>query len=247
MSVRFLHLFPKQLGLNGETGNLDCLVQRLTWAGQQPQVEAFDGEGKIPTNIDAIFIGSGTLAGALEALDLLDEQGATLRQLASEGTPVLALGLGWEILGESIKLLDQTSVIGAGVFPSRSQRVQQRASAESFGFDDSGVLTTGYANHSSEIELLDKAAALVQLQVGFGNSSSVSAKQRPDEGLLEGNLMAARLNGPLLPLNPHLADKFLSLVANRSSFDYNQNSSSAKSADEFAAKARIELKQRLAR
>lgn len=247
MSLKFLHLFPNQLGLNGETGNLDCLVQRLNWAGQQSQVEVFDGKGKIPTNIDAIFVGSGTLAGALEALDLLDGEGATLRQLASAGTPVLALGLGWEILGESIKLLDQTSVVGAGVFPSRSQRVQQRASAESYGFDDSGVLTTGYANHSSEIELLDEAAALVQLQAGFGNSSSFSAKQRPDEGLLVGNLMAARLNGPLLPLNPHLADKFLSLIANRSGFDYNQTSSQARSADDFAAKARTELKQRLAR
>jgi CobQ-like glutamine amidotransferase family enzyme len=247
VSVKFLHLFPKQLGLNGEQGNLDCLVQRLTWAGQECHVEVFEGEGNIPSKIDAVFIGSGTLAGALEALELLGDQGPTIRQLASEGTPILALGLGWEILGESIKLLDQSSVVGAGVFPSRSQRVQQRASAESFGFDESGVLTTGYANHSSEIELLDQAAALIQLQVGFGNSSSQTARQRPDEGLLVGNLMAARLNGPLLPLNPHLADKFLSMVASRSNFDYNQNSSEARTADAFAAKARSELKERLAR
>ena len=58
--------------------------------------------------------------------------------------------------------------------------------------------------------------------------------------------MGARLNGPLLPLNPHLADMFLNLVAARSGFSYSQTSQEAKIADGYAAKARMELKGRLA-
>jgi CobQ-like glutamine amidotransferase family enzyme len=158
----------------------------------------------------------------------------------------LALGLGWEILGESIELMDGRTVAGVGVFPSRSVRVAERASAESYGFDNNGELTTGYANHSAEIELLNDAKALVSLKVGFGNSSRQSAKQRSDEGVLEGNFMAARLNGPLLPLNPHLADAFLKLVAAESGFTYQQASQQAKVADAYAEKARMELKGRLA-
>lgn len=246
MSVRFLHLFPSQLGLNGERGNLDCLVQRLKWAGTDSNVLAFDGLGSIDSHFDAIFIGSGTLAGAIDALEKVKGQAAKLRELADQGTPFFALGLGWEILGERIKLTDGRTLEGVGVFPSRSERVSERASAESFGFDSKGELTTGYANHSAEVELLHGAKALVSLKAGFGNSSRQSAKQRTDEGLLDGNLMAARLNGPLLPLNPHLADDFLGLMAARSGFSYSQTSQEAKIADAFAEKARIELKARLA-
>jgi CobQ-like glutamine amidotransferase family enzyme len=246
MTVRFLHLFPSQLGLNGEAGNLDCLVQRLKWAGIDSSVKIFDGSGSIGSDFDAVFIGSGTLAGALEALELMEGQNTSLRELAAKGTPILALGLGWEILGESLELLDGRTLAGAGVLPSRSVRISERASAESYGFDINGELTTGYANHSSEIELLNGANELISLKAGYGNSSKLPAKQRSDEGVLDGNLMGARLNGPLLPLNPHLADMFLNLVSTRSGFSYEQKSEEAKIADAYAAKARMELKGRLA-
>jgi CobQ-like glutamine amidotransferase family enzyme len=245
MTVRFLHLFPSQLGLNGEKGNLDCLVQRLKWSGIDSSVKIFDGTGSIASDFDAVFIGSGTLAGALEALELIEGQAAKLRVLAEKGTPFLALGLGWEILGESIELMDGRTLAGVGVFPSRSTRISERASAESYGFDSNGELTTGYANHSAEIELLNEAQALISLKAGFGNSSKQPAKQRPDEGILDRSLMGARLNGPLLPLNPHLADSFLNLVARNSGFSYEQISQEAKVADAYAEKARSELKARL--
>jgi CobQ-like glutamine amidotransferase family enzyme len=247
MTVKFLHLFPSQLGLNGETGNLDVLVARLKWVGIDSKIETFDGSGSTDSGFDAVFIGSGTLAGALEALELAEGRASKLRELAADGVPFLALGLGWEILGESIELLDGRTVAGIGIFPSRSQRVANRASSESYGYDQSGNLTTGYANHSSEIELLNTAEPLITLEAGFGNSSSKSAKEVPGEGLFDGNLMAARLNGPLLAMNPHLADRFLAIVAKRSGFTYENNSAEAKIADAYAAKARAELRDRLAR
>jgi CobQ-like glutamine amidotransferase family enzyme len=246
MSVRFLHLFPNQLGLNGETGNLNCLVQRLTWAGVESEIQVFDGNGPLPAEPAAVFIGSGTLAGAIEALEALRPEAPNLLRLAESGVPFFALGLGWEILGQSIVLTDGQKLQGIGVFPSRSQRTSGRASAESFGFDELGNLSTGYANHSSEIELLEGAKALIQLHEGYGNSSLESAANRADEGLVFENLMAARLNGPLLPLNPHLADRFLEMVAKRSGLIYRQTSELAKEADGFALNAREELRRRLA-
>jgi CobQ-like glutamine amidotransferase family enzyme len=246
MTLRFLHLFPKQLGINGETGNLDCMVQRLSWAGLDSIVEVFDGTGKFPADIDAVFIGSGTLAGAVDALDTLMTFSEEIQKLARDGVPILALGLGWEILGQSICLTDGRVLKGIGVFPSQSIRTNERASTECFGYDFEGNLTTGYANHASVLELLEGAQALIELRVGFGNSSTKDARQRSDEGLVFANLMAARLNGPLLPLNPHLADRFLALVATRSEVVYRNNSEEAAIADRFASKAREELKQRLA-
>ena len=247
MTVRFLHLFPAQLGLNGESGNLDCLVQRLNWAGIDSEIEVFDRSGDLPKRCDAVFIGSGTLAGAVAALEGLEPVKGELLSLAQRGVPFLALGLGWEILGQSMTLIDGTELRGVGVFPSQSVRTSERASAECFGFDDTGNLTTGYANHSSDIFLLEGASPLIELKVGYGNSSSADAKQRPGEGLSFSNLMAARLNGPLLPLNPHLADRFLAIVARESGFSYQLESEAAVTADGYASKAREELRNRLAR
>jgi len=247
MTIKFLHLFPAQLGLNGETGNLSCLVQRLRWAGVDSEIESFDGRGDLSTSPDAVFIGSGTLAGAIEALEAIRPHSANLRKLAKDGVPFLALGLGWEILGSSITLTDGQVLEGVGIFPSKSVRTSERASAECFGFDEFGNLTTGYANHSSELELLEGSSPLVELREGFGNSSRHNAQKVSGEGLVFENLMAARLNGPLLPLNPHLADRFLETVTQRTKVSYQQRSEFAKEADEFAMKAREELRLRLAR
>jgi Predicted glutamine amidotransferase len=247
MSLKFLHLFPSQLGLNGETGNLDCLVQRLKWAGVDSKVQIFNGTGQVLSDPDAVFIGSGTLAGAIEALEALRPEAANLVKLAEAGVPFLALGLGWEILGKSITLTDGKVLEGIGIFPSKSARTIERASSECFGFDEAGNLTAGYANHSSEIELLEGAKPLIELVAGFGNSSRTDAKTLSAEGAVLGNLMAARLNGPLLTLNPHLADRFLEIVTQRSAVSYKQSSEFAKQADSFASKAREELKQRLTR
>lgn len=247
MTLKFLHLLPSQLSLNGETGNLDCLVQRLSWAGVDSEVQRFEGQGTLPNSPDAVFIGSGTLAGSIEALEALEPHAQNLLKLAEQGVPFFALGLGWEILGSSMTLTDGKVVKGMGVYPSSSVRTSERASAECFGFDEFGNLSTGYANHSSEIEVLEGAKPLIELKAGFGNSSRVDFNKRSDEGLVLGNLMAARLNGPLLPLNPHIADRFLETVTKRAGVNYQQSSEFAKEADGFALKAREELKQRLAR
>jgi CobQ-like glutamine amidotransferase family enzyme len=71
------------------------------------------------------------------------------------------------------------------------------------------------------------------------------APKATGEGLLWKNLMAARLNGPLLPLNPHLADAFLAMVAKNSDLQYLQQSDEAREVDELASSARIALQKRL--
>lgn len=246
MNIKFLHLFPAQLGLNGETGNLTTLVKRLQWSGTEASIETFSGGTALPKNVAAVFIGSGTLSGAVDALALSESVKEQLVDFANAGVPFLALGLGWEILGKELELVDGARLEGIGIFPSSSKRVSVNASEESFGYDPDGNLTVGYANHSSNITLGDSVSPLIELTAGFGNSSTQNAKLRSDEGLMAGNLMAARLNGPLLALNPHLADRFIDLIASRSEFDY-QVSDEARKVDEFAAKARLELKNRLAR
>jgi len=244
--IRLLHLTPSQLGLNGETGNIDCLRQRLQWAGISAEVIEYS-EGDFPEQVDAVFIGSGTLSGARAALENLKPVAGRLKELADSGVNFLALGLGWEILGESIRLLDGSVLPGLGIYPTQSSRIEKRVSRECYGFDRFGNLTTGYANHSAELTCDGPFEPLVKLTVGNGNSSATEAPGQSAEGFVLKNLWAARLNGPLLPLNPHLADQFLSLMATRVGFEYSSDNHFAKAADGYATKAREELRDRLAR
>lgn len=243
--INIVHLFPDQLGLNGERGNVHCLQSRLRWAGIECSIHEVSSKADLPRSVDAVVIGSGTLSGALEALELMQPFREVLVELANSGVPMLALGLGWEILGKEIVLLDGTTLVGLGIYPSKSKRVDKRASCESFGFYQSGNLSAGYANHAAEISLLENAEPLIQLEAGYGNSSLSEAPEAAGEGLFWKNLMAARLNGPLLNLNPHLADAFLALIAKNSGFSYVQNSDEAREVDELALNARVALQNRL--
>jgi CobQ-like glutamine amidotransferase family enzyme len=243
--IKILHIAAHELSLNGEKGNLLCVQQRLRWSGFESVIVEDTKQASIPGDIDAVFIGSGTVAGADQALMNLGMHRESLRHLANSGVPFLALGLGWEILGETIELADGEKVGGLGIFPSSSKRVSRRASCESSGYDNSGVLTTGYANHQADITLASGVKVLVELEAGHGNSSTSDCSSVPGEGLLADNLMAARINGPILAMNPHLADLFIGLIAGNSGFKYQQISTQAESADSFAAKAREELRQRL--
>lgn len=243
--IRILHLFPQELGLNGEGGNVAVCNQRLDWAGISAEVVAYES-GPLPDSISAVMIGSGTFAGAMAALSKLESISKSLMDLKLANIPFFAFGLGWEILGQSITSTSSEVIRGIGIFPTKSVRVDQRASCESYGVDRFGNLTAGYSNHSSEIEIFD-GDPLVTLAVGFGNSSVKPAAQLTGEGFVLGNLRAMRLNGPALALNPHLADEFLSEVCNQLGFSYEQNHADAKMADAYALRAREELKARLAR
>jgi CobQ-like glutamine amidotransferase family enzyme len=244
--LTLVHLYPKQLGLNGESGNIQVLKSRLEWSGIESEIVEIAKGSAVPSDAAAVFIGSGTLAGALEALSGLDAQRDALVKLSEAEVPFLALGLGWEILGQSVTLLNAEELRGLEIYPSRSTRVPSRASLECYGQDQFGNLVTGYANHSAELELTGGAKPWIQLISGHGNSSLQAAPEQAGEGLLSGNLFATRLNGPVLAMNPHLADQFLDAVCQRLGISYQPVSELAAKADGFAKQAREELRARLA-
>jgi CobQ-like glutamine amidotransferase family enzyme len=170
-----------------------------------------------------------------------------LSDLNEAGVPILAVGAGWELLGKSLELVNGSIVETLGFFPSKSRHVPVRASCESYGHDFKGNLTAGYSNHSAEIELEEGVSPLVSLLAGNGNSSITDAKTRSDEGLIHSNLMASRLNGPLLPLNPHLADHLLMIGLERVGASLPESTPEMEIADGYAYRAREGIEKRLAR
>ena len=119
-------------------------------------------------------------------------------QWKKSGAQWVAIGMGWDLLGESLITADGDSVPGAGVFPSRADYRPGRFSGEVHGLDAQGRESAGYINHLGHSELIAGATPLMTLE---DPPEGLPA----EEGLRAPHLFATRVGGPALALNPHWA------------------------------------------
>lgn len=201
-TLRILHLYPRELGINGDRGNVLVLRQRAERRGVSVRVLTHPiGSVELP-DADLVFVGSGPLSAqrAVHA-DLLGHA-ARLRELAVRGVPFLAISGGMQLLGESITLENGSVLEGAGVLPVRSTLTAKRSVGDIVVDTASGVLV-GFENHGSTLDVAERAV-LGRVRRGFGNTGVGGG-----EGVRVGSLIGTHLNGPVLALNPGLADELL--------------------------------------
>src|SRR5690606_17468457 len=107
-AVRILHLYPRELGINGDAGNVATLVRRLEWRGLAAEVLPRGMGERMPNEVDLVHIGTGQ-AAAQRAVhpDLLTIAGR-LRDLATDGVPMVAITAGWQLFGRELELADGT-------------------------------------------------------------------------------------------------------------------------------------------
>ena len=214
-SLTILSLYPRQLGINGDSGNV--LALRTRAAARQIEVAVVEHNvgDALPESVDLIHIGSGprTAQLAVQAdLALITPQ---LLAWKTAGVPVVAIAGGWQLLGESV--IDENGVAtpGAGLFPSTARLVAKRAVGEIVLSTASGTLA-GFENHGAITTLAAGAAPLGTVTAGFGNAGAVASAGLGEEGIVDGVSVATNLHGPFLPMNPEWADRLLrAALANR--------------------------------
>ncbi len=239
--LRILHLFPRELGINGDAGNVTALVKRAQWRGLDVVVQRYDvGDDLAPA--DLVHIGSGPLSSQrIVHADVLRIAPA-LRELAASGVPILAVAGGWQLLGHQLVTSDGETLAGAGIFPSRATLGVERHVGEIVV--EAGDLTlAGFENHSATTVLDDGAVPLGTVVEGFGNGPDATGRRV--EGVRVGESVGTHLHGPVLPMNPVLADRLLAaaLLARGEELPQPINRELA-TADGFAANARRAIAQR---
>ena len=198
MTITVLHLFPVELGASGDSGNVQTVVYRLRERGFTVQVETYSGEGSLPEAPDAVFIGNGPWAAALRALDVLRPAHAQLQAWMSAGVPFFAVGTGAEILSKMIASRDGVETPGLALFPFSVARDRQRLVAYSDCASRLGRIV-GFADLSSEWTLDAGVEPLGHCVIGAKRISR-------EDGVLTDSSIATQMGGPLLALNPHIAD-----------------------------------------
>ena len=63
MIINILHLYPKNMNLYGDHGNMLALKRRLEWRGYEVNVIHHDPGDELPEDIDIIFGGGGQDSG----------------------------------------------------------------------------------------------------------------------------------------------------------------------------------------
>ncbi len=206
-AARLVQLYPEELGVAGDRGNVLALVARLAAVGIETEVVEHRRGDTMPDVVDVVVIGNGPLSAMRNILDDLRSHAERLVGWARSGVPVFAYGSGAELLGRRIDLVDGTSIDGLGVFPFRTERVHRRTVGYVIVDSDAGRLV-GFEDNASRWILDDSATPLGRVVTGDGNGDG-------SEGVVSEASVATQIGGPALPLNPVLTEVLVRAVAER--------------------------------
>lgn len=230
MTVTLVQLYPEELGVAGDRGNIMALRERLERAGVAVRVVEHRVGDTFPADADLVLVGNGPLSAMRNVYDDLQSIAGTLRGLAASGVSIFAYGSGAELLGHDITLLDGTMIDGLGIFPFHAVRVPERTVGYVLTDTPFGRVV-GFEDNASQWKLDVGVSPFGTLVAGGGNGDSST------EGVRIGKAIATQIGGPVLPLNPSVTDAILDAIAERQGFEYAVGTEHFQ-LDRYAAQAR---------
>jgi CobQ-like glutamine amidotransferase family enzyme len=228
--ITIVHLYPRELGINGDVGNVTALRRRAEWRGMRVQVVDVGPGDALPDTAHLVHVGSGPASSRGPLHDDIARHAPTLQHWAVDGVPFLAIAAGWQLLGREVIELDRTVRAGARVFPSAAVISADRIVSEVAGESELGEVA-GFVNYGATM-ILDR---------GVESLGSVGGRE---EGLVSGNLVGTNLHGPFLPMNPVWADRLLDAAALRAGVQPGEPDPRLSLVDEYARRSRDAIRTR---
>jgi CobQ-like glutamine amidotransferase family enzyme len=237
-SLTILHLYPREMNLYGDHGNVLTLRRRLEWRGLDARVVTYE-PGDDPSLIDSadiIFGGGGQDSGQSDIEADLRVIGPRLRARVEDGTPILVVCGLYQLFGNFFRTLDGDNLDGISALDlethGSTERMIGNVTAESAKFGE----VIGYENHSGRTTLARRLQPLARVTRGGGNNGSDGF-----EGALYHNTIGTYLHGPILPKNPQIADFLIATALERK---YHQPADLTPLDDSIADLARISSRSR---
>lgn len=206
--LHILHLYPNEMNIYGDRGNLLTLMRRMEWHGYEPVVHFHHAGKQLPKTVNFVLGGGGqdSAQGDIQA-DVL-KIGPSLQKLADDSVPMLMICGMYQLLGHRFITQDQKEIKGAGIFDCETvaspTRMVGNLLIES---PDFGQLV-GFENHSGRTTLAKGQNSLGLVVRGNGNNGLDKT-----EGARYKNAIGAYLHGPVLPNNPTFADALIGFAA----------------------------------
>lgn len=209
--ITIAHLYPKEMNIYGDWGNVLTIQRRLEWHGFDPVVVDHHPGKPFPSSVDLVIGGGGQDSGQSTIQSDLLDIGDTLHQLADNGTPMLVICGLYQLFGRFFRTKDGETIQGIGIFKAETHGGPKRLIGNTVVHSQKFGELVGYENHSGLTILDNNQPALGRVLSGKGNNGEDTT-----EGAVYNHVYGSYLHGSLLPKNPSLADELLRVaVTNR--------------------------------
>ena len=207
--MRIAHLYPDLLNLYGDRGNIMCLQYRCRQRGIQVTVDEISvGDPFDHTKYDLLFIGGGQdFEQEVLLEDLHRGKDEEIRRAVADGTVVLAICGGYQMLGKYYKTYDGKMLEYIGALDFYTEGKEERMIGNFAYKTKEGIEVVGFENHSGRTYLGKGVEPLGKMIKGCGNNGEDGT-----EGVRYKNTFGTYSHGPVLPKNPQLADLLISLA-----------------------------------
>jgi lipid II isoglutaminyl synthase (glutamine-hydrolysing) len=215
MELRLIALYPEQMNIYADRGNIVFLQRRCEWRGIGfSYTAAGPGDRIDPAAHDLFYIGGGQDRDQrMVAGDMVESKRRDLAAAVDDGAVVLAVCGGYQLLGHSYQLGEER-IPGLGLADLETVREPGERLIGNVAIEaDLGTgphLIAGFENHGGRTYLGDDAVPLGRVVKGYGNNGGDGF-----EGVRRNNLIGTYLHGPLLPKNASLADRLIQLALGR--------------------------------
>lgn len=213
--LRLLALYPEQMNIYADRGNVLFLQHRCEWRGIGfSYASSGPGERFDASDHDLIYIGGGQDRDQrMVAADMLETKRDAIADAVGDGAAVLAVCGGYQLLGGSYQLGDET-LEGLGLADLRTVREPGERLIGNVAIEvDLGGgprVLAGFENHGGRTYIGPEGTPLGRVLHGHGNNGKDGL-----EGVTLGNLIGTYLHGPLLPKNAWLADELIARALER--------------------------------
>lgn len=209
-TITVVQLYPRDMNIYGDHGNLQVLVRRLEWYGYTPKVISYNVGDKLPAKADIVIGGGGQDSGQEKIHADLLKIGPTLKDWADDGTPMLMVCGLYQLFGRFFRTLNNVVLEGIGVLDIETFGTNERLIGNIITTSNKFGEIIGYENHSGQTFLGENTRPFATVIRGAGNNSKDG-----HEGALYKNVIGTYLHGSILPKNPAVADFLIKTAVKR--------------------------------
>ena len=203
-------LYPRDMNIYGDRGNVLALTRRAREHGFTPRVVEVNPGDSLPEHVDIMVGGGGQDSGQVRVAKDLAGRAEELRSLAESGVPMLVICGMYQLFGHRFVTSTGETLTGIGVLDVETvaggDRMIGNIVIESEEFGE----VIGYENHSGHTKLGGGSRPLGRVIQGAGNNP-----ESGHEGARSHAVIGSYLHGSLLPKNPAISDFLIAEAARR--------------------------------
>lgn len=206
--LNILHLYPENMNLYGDRGNVLALSRRASWRNIPSSVINREiGESIEWDDVDMVFMGGGEDQHQERIVEDFLRLAPALCARLADGLPMLTICGAYQLLGQYYETAQHERLPGAGFLDVWTEAGHNRAIGDVVSETTLDLIPNtlvGFENHGGRTFLAKSVQPLGRVRLGRGNNG-----QDGTEGAVKDHVVGTYLHGSLLPKNPHLADLFV--------------------------------------